>query len=239
MLESVERERGKRHTGDIWGKSGSVVQAFFTCSLTNRLGGPWKGTSVDTLACTDQVGNKWVLGSVNPQLTNPHGINKSEGGVHSVRPLLRVFFILIVHEAVFGPVQIRQLLKSRPPTLQVVIIQVRFGRDGLEGTQRPRQRSSALVSVDLNGVVGRCRRVAVGLRNPRFDEVVNVHAVSSMAAAGPQGELELWFDVLSRQETVGTVWVLGEYKERSSQINPHDALSKQVFQHQQGNGSLK
>lgn len=132
------------------------------------------------------------------------------GGVHSLRPLLRVFTVVaIVNGAVFGPVQVCQLLKPRPPTVQIVIIQVRLGRDRLEGAQRPGQRSSALVAVDLDGVVGGCGRIAVGLRDSSLDEVVDVDAVGCGAAgAGPEGILELWFDVLPWQETVGTVWVL-------------------------------
>lgn len=116
--------------------------------------------------------------------------------------------------AVFGPVQIRQLLKPRPPTLQIVIIQVRLCCDRLQGTQRPSQRSSAFISVDLNGVVRRCCRVAVGLRDSSLNEVIDVDTVGCRtAAAWPEWILELWFDVLSWQKTVGTIWVLYNWKE--------------------------
>lgn len=223
MLKSVEREREKDicGKGENWKKAGSCLSpsvhyVFINKSSWRTKEAPWEGellTSVDKLAWTDQVvvGNNRVLGSVKPQLTNPHGINKSEvGGVHSVRPLLRVFTIIpIINGAVFGPVQICQLLKPRPPTLQIVIIQVRLCCDRLEGTQWPSQWSSAFVSVDLNGVVWRCSRVTVSLCNSSLNEVIDINAVGcSMASTGPDGILKLRFDVLSWQETVGTIRVL-------------------------------
>lgn len=95
------------------------------------------------LALTDRVlgGNNRLLRIVEPQVTNPRGINLSDiGGVRSWRSLLTVFTaVSIVSVAVFGPVQIGQLLEPRPPALQIVIIQVRLCCDGLEGAQRPGQ----------------------------------------------------------------------------------------------------
>lgn len=111
--------------------------------------------------------------------------------------------------AVFGPVQIRQLLKPWPPTLQIVIIQVRLCCDRLEGAQRPSQRSSALISVDLNGVIWRCSRVAVRFCDSSLNKVININTVGCRAStARSEGVLKLWFYVLPRQETIGTIWVL-------------------------------
>lgn len=136
-------------------------------------------------------------------------INQKSGGVHTERPLLRVFTVIpVMNRAVFGPIQICQLLKPRPPTLQIVIIQVGLCCDRLEGAQRPGQRSSAFIAVDLDGVVRRCGRVAVGLCDSSLNEVINVDAVGCWTATGSEGILELRFDVLPWQETVGTIWVL-------------------------------
>lgn len=148
------------------------------------------------------------------QLTNTHGINYSEiGGVHTnstARPLLRVVAVVpVLNVAVFGPVQIRQPLKPRPPTLQIVIIQVRLRCYRLQGAQRPSQRPSAFVSVDLNGVVRGRGGVVVGFCDSSLNEVIHVDAVGCRApAAGPDGILKLRFDVFAGQETVGAVGVL-------------------------------
>lgn len=133
-----------------------------------------------------------------------------------MRSLLRLFNVIsILNVAVFGPIQICQLLKPRSPTLQIVIIQVRLCCDRLKGAQRPSQWSSAFISIDLNGVIRRWSGVAVSFCNSSLNEIVNINTVGCrMTAARPDWIVKLWFDVLPGQETIGTVWVLMSQKGR-------------------------
>lgn len=161
--------------------------------------------------------------------------SRNRGGVHSVRPLLRVFTIIsIINGAVFGPVQICQLLKPRPPTLQIVIIQVGLCCDRLEGTQWPGQRSSAFIAIDLNGVVRRCSRVTVSFCNSSLDEVIYINAVGCRTAnAGPDRILKFWFDILSWQETIGTIWVLKSQRKRERTLPSIISLQMYIAENEQ------
>lgn len=114
-----------------------------------------------------------------------------------------------MNQAVFGPVQIGQLLKARPPALQIVIIQVRLGGDRLQGTERPGQRAPTLVAIDLNGVVRGRGGITVGLSNPGLDKVIHVHTVGGgMSQTWPKWELQLRLYVLPWQKTIGPIRVL-------------------------------
>lgn len=73
-------------------------------------------TLVESISGKKGVGWGWEEASTR---TNTHA-----------RPLLRVVGILaLLQGAVFGPVQVGQPLKTRPPALQIVIIQVRLSGD--------------------------------------------------------------------------------------------------------------